>query len=119
MQLHTIPCRNTRVKTWELPEDPETLVVQVTLKPTGLLALAMKALKAKEHKKYSLVGISRVLYESIDGASTVEDLLDHLMKEFKLTFLEARALTLQYLSDLMKRGLVVILPPKETKVVPT
>jgi hypothetical protein len=80
----------------------------------------MKTLKAREFKKYSLVGLSRNMYESVDGKKTVEDLLNRLMKEYKLTFLEARALTLQYLSDLMTRGLVVVLPPgsQPEKVIP-
>lgn len=111
MQLHTIPVRNTHVETWPQEDDPDTLVVQVRLKPRGILALTMKTLKAREFKKYSLVGLSRNMYESVDGKKTVEDLLNRLMEEYKLTFLEARALTLQYLSDLMTRGLVVVLPP--------
>jgi len=110
-QLQTVPCRNIHVRTWQKDDDPETLVVEVKLKPSGLLALAMKALRSKGIKKYGLVGLSRRMYEEVDGKNTVEDLLNGMMANHKLTFLEARALTLQYLSDLMARGLVVILPP--------
>jgi hypothetical protein len=113
MQLHTVPYRNTNVKTWPLEKDPKTLVVEVKLKPGPLLALTMKVLKARNHKKYSLVGLSRTMYEEVDGKNTVEDLINILIREFKLTFLESRALTLKYLSDLMTRGLIVVLPPGE------
>lgn len=107
-QLHTVPVRNGKLKISPLAQDPAVLVVEVELFYRSLLGLVAPLVGARRRKRYELAGLSRELFESLDGRKTVENLIDTLRTEDKLTFLEARALVMQYLKDLMQRGLVVI-----------
>jgi hypothetical protein len=107
-QLQSVPVRNENVQLAPSDKDPEVLVAEVTLKYQGLLALAKALFNARKVKKLALTGLTRDLYEKLDGKTTVEDLIDHLMKAEKLTFFESRALVVEYLKGLMKRGLIVV-----------
>ena len=40
--------------------------------------------------------------------TTIDDLIDYLMSEHKLTFFEARGIILKYTHDLMQRGLIAV-----------
>jgi hypothetical protein len=107
-QLHCVPVRNTSVTVSSSGRAPEGLIVEVRLKYRGLLALAPAIFKSRRVRRYHLTGVSRELYDKLDGHRTLEDLIVELSTEEKLTFLEARALLVRYLEDLMQRGLVVI-----------
>lgn len=107
-QLRCIPVRNSSVTVSSPDHDPDGLIVEVRLTYRGLLSLAPALFKTKRTRRYHLTGLSRELYEKLDGKRTLEDLIDELSAEEKLTFLEARALLVHYLKDLMQRGLVVI-----------
>lgn len=112
-QLHSIPVRNHNINITRSEKDPDILIVQVALRYNGLLKLAKRVFKLRDIRRFELGGLSRVLYEKLDGKIHVEDLILWLQKEEKLTFFEARALMVQYLSDLMRRGLVVVIPDIE------
>lgn len=112
-QLNSIPIRNHNVEIISSEKDPDIMIVQVTLKYSGPLKLAKQFLKLKNFRRFELGGLSRVLYEKLDGKINVEDLILWIQDEEKLTFFEARALMVQYLSDLMRRGLVVVIPDTE------
>ena len=107
-QLHCVPVRNQGVTTVTPENNPGVLVVEVRLRYTGLLALAARLFKTRRVRRYELAGLSRELYEKLDGKRTLEDLVNELAIEDKLTFFEARALMVQYLKDLMQRGLAVV-----------
>ena len=107
-QLHCVPVRNEGVKAYTPDHNPGALIVEVRLRYGGLLNLAAKILKTKRVRRYELAGLSRELYAKLDGKRTLEQLIMELASAEKLTFLEARALLVQYLKDLMQRGLVVI-----------
>ena len=109
-QLHTIPVRNEKLQITVSDRNPEVLVVEVELRYRGLMAGLASFVKARNRKRYELVGLSREFFEALDGKITVEDLIDQLCASDKLTFFESRALVTQYLKDLMQRGLVVIVP---------
>lgn len=106
MQLHSVPIRNEAVQTIESSES--RMIVGVALKYEGLMRPFAKLLSMKSMKKYQLEGLSLELYRGLDGRKTVEDIVDEMMKRFSLSFFEARALTMQYLEMLMRRGLAVV-----------
>ena len=107
-QLHAIPVRNEKLEITPSDRNPDALIVGVALRYRGLLGVVARYVRARERKRYELTGISRELFERLDGKRSVEELIDWLCEQDQLTFLEGRALVLQYLRDLMRRGLVVI-----------
>jgi hypothetical protein len=115
-QLHMIPIRNQKLTIGSASHNADALVVEVQLKYNGLIGVLASAVNARRKRRYELLGISRELFESLDGVQTVEALVDRMVEEEKLTFLESRALTVLYLSDLMKRGLIVMVPASENDV---
>lgn len=107
-QLKSVPVRNVKLNISVAENDPAALLVEVALVYRGLLGVLAPMVGARRTKRYELAGLARELFESLDGKLTVENLIDNLRMQEKLTFLEARALVIQYLKDLMQRGLVVI-----------
>ena len=115
-QLHTVPVRNEKLVLSGSPRNPDTLVVEVELRYRGLVRHVASFVRSRSRKRYELVGLSRELFERLDGTLSVGDLIDELAQRDKLTFLEARALVTQYLKDLMQRGLVVLVPDRGVNV---
>ncbi len=112
-QLHTVPIRNEKAVVMESEQKPGALLVKVQLKYTGLLGPIAAWVNARKAKRYELVGLSREMFEQVDGKTSVEQLMDWLCEEERLTFLEGRALVVHYLRDLMKRGIIVMSGPKD------
>jgi len=115
-QLHTVPVRNEKLVLSGSPRNPDALVVEVELRYRGLVRHVASFVRSRSRKRYELVGLSRELFERLDGTLSVGDLIDELAQRDKLTFLEARALVTQYLKDLMQRGLVVLVPDRGVNV---
>ena len=115
-QLSSIPVKNEGVRT--LPEsERESLVVEVTLQYTGWRRPLSRLLTPRSAKRYRLDGIGLRLFERIDGKKSFEQLIDDFCEEHLLSFFEGRALLMQYIEILMKRGLVVIgVPAAEKRV---
>ena len=112
-QLQSVPIRNRRARIEKSPENPTALAIEVELKYTGLVGLLSRALKPRRTRTYELSGLSRDIFDRIDGKTTIDKLIDHLMAAYKLSFFEARALVLQYTRDLMQRGLIAITGQEE------
>ena len=110
-QLQAIPVRNEKAEVLE--SDETHMVLGVKLNYDGLMLVAATLFRLKQTKKYEIEDLSLELYRSLDGQKTVENLIDSLMASHKLSFFEARALLAQYLSDLMRRGLVAVAIKKE------
>lgn len=108
-QLHTVPVRNAHVGITESEKSSDTILVEVQLRYKGILKPVAEWVNARKKKRYELSGISREIFEHINGKKNVEDLIDWLCEQEKLTFLEGRALVVHYLRDLMQRGLIVVL----------
>lgn len=114
-QLHCVPVRNKKVDI-TYPDDPDgALLIEIDLKYSGILAIAASIFRSRKRKGYYLEGLSKELYEKLDGKRTVEDLVLELAKEEKLGFLESRALIVLYLKSLMEKGLVVIVGDEKTE----
>ncbi len=107
-QLHAVPVQNEKLRVCDSPPDSDSLVVEVELRYRGVLGGIANFVKARRRKRYELAGVSRELFDRLDGKRTVEDLVDWFCEQDRLNFLEGRALVLHYLRDLMKRGLVVV-----------
>ena len=105
-QLASIPMRNPQLKA-SPGETPGSLLIEQKLVYTGIGKILSKSLLVRKQKRYLLDGIGAAIYQGIDGKKTLEQLIDEFADENKLTFFESRALLLEYLRTLMKRGLVV------------
>jgi hypothetical protein len=105
-QLASIPMRNPQLKA-SPGETPGSLLIEQKLVYTGLGKILSKSLLVRKQKRYLLDGLGADVYGRIDGKKTLEQLIDEFADENKLTFFESRALLLEYLRTLMKRGLVV------------
>jgi len=111
-QLNAIPVRNEKLQLCASERHPDGLIVEVELRYSGLQGRLASFVRARNRKRYELIGLSRELFEKLDGTLSVEDLIDWLCEQDQLTFLEGRALILQYLRDLMQRGVAVIVADK-------
>ena len=114
-QLHTVPVRNEHVRIMRSEEKPDVIVAEIKLRYYGLLKILKQLTNARPYRRFELAGLTRELYEKLDGTRTVEDLVDDLAASEKLTFFESRAFVVQYLKNLMERGLIVIVPEDEVK----
>ena len=110
--LHATPVRNASVTV--VSQDADEILLEIQLVYSGWRAALAKAFNARRRKRIALDGIGRDVYESIDGRSTFEQLIDAFASEHCLTFLESRALLAQFISQLMERGLVAISVPRDT-----
>jgi len=113
-QLHAVPVRNEKLRICDSSPGSDVLIAEVQLRYRGLLGSIANLVKARRRKRFELAGVSRELFEKLDGKQIVGDLVDWLCEQDRLTFLEGRALVLHYLSDLMKRGLVVVVADEAT-----
>lgn len=107
-QLMTVPVRNAHVTVERAKKNPDVLFVAVDLRYRGFLKPIANLVRARRRKRFQLVGISRQIFEKIDGERNVASLVEYMRDEHLLPFLEARALISQYLGVLMKKGLIVI-----------
>ncbi len=110
-QLHSVPVKNTKVETAESGDGYRILILK--LEYTGLIKVFARVFKARNEKKYRLEGLGLQLYDMLDGKKNIENLIDMMIEKYKLSFFEARALIIQYLHTLIKRGLVVIAVKEE------
>ena len=112
-QLQAIPVRNQAVEM--LPGGPQDVrIAAVPVKyPNWLAPMARWLGWAGRKRKYELEGLGLAVYERIDGRTTIENLVDWLMAEHRLSFFESRALILHYVHQLMTKALVVVAVRKE------
>ncbi len=106
--MHTVPIRNEKLVVIPSERSREAVVVEVELRYSGPIGLLARWVRARRRKRYELAGLSREMFEMVDGERSVEALIGWLCERDNLTFLEGRALVLQYLRDLMRRGLIVV-----------
>ena len=74
-QLHTVPVRNEKLVLSGSPHNPDALVAEVELRYRGLMRNVASFVKSRNRKRYELVGLSRELFERLDGTLTVADLI--------------------------------------------
>jgi hypothetical protein len=107
-QLQAVPIRNAAVRIRPAPVE-DAAIAEAPLKRSGLSAwFARRMGWSDSHRRYEIDAAGLELWNAIDGARTIESLLDEFRERHKLTFFEARGLVLQYLHLLMARGLIVV-----------
>ncbi len=95
-------------------KNPNEIVVEVTLAYEGFMMKSLhKMIKMHNKKRYILDGIGKIIYESVDGKKTFEQIIDEFAAREKLTFFESRALLGQYFQTLTRRGVIVATLPRE------
>ncbi|NQT93026.1 MAG: hypothetical protein HQ559_09705 [Lentisphaerae bacterium] len=104
-QLASVPFRNPRA-TSSPGDDGETLIVGLELQYRGVARWLGPFLPLRRRRRFRLEGLGRCVYESIDGKKTFAQLIDEFAAEHLLTFFESRALLMEYMRLLARRGLI-------------
>ena len=65
-------------------------------------------MRLRSRRRIQLDAVGWGVYERIDGRTTFERLVERFAEEHKLDFLEARALVMVHIQNLMRAGLVVV-----------
>ena len=111
--LNVVPVHNVGATVFK-GKDPDEIEVEVTLAYEGFMLKGLhKVLKMHNKKRYILDGIGKIIYESVDGEKTFEQIIDDFASREKLTFFESRALLGQYFQTLTRRGVIVATLPLE------
>lgn len=115
------PVRNPGLK-WEKNEEGDfTLFIPMQQRqqaPKGKKrrkGLLSKLAPAPTEKKIQLDRVGSIVWDLCDGERTMEDIVDHLHKEYKLLPSEAEVSLNAYFNQLSKRGLVGFVLPEETR----
>ena len=88
--------------------------VVVTLqgkRPAFLVPPLSWVIRPRLQRRMWLDSVGREVWELCDGERTVESIVDAFARNERLTFHEARISVVQYLKELMKRGLVALSVP--------
>jgi hypothetical protein len=105
-QLEATPIKNEKAVATATEADAVRVRVPQIYPPW--LRSAARALGLRKEKSYELEGVGRAVYDRVDGTSSVENLVDWLAEQHRLSFHESRVLIIEYLQMLMQRGLIVI-----------
>ena len=65
-----------------------------------------------------LDAVGRTMLGYCDGQATVEYVIDRMMKKFKLSFQEARVSVMQFIRQLVQRGVLALVMPREKEPPP-
>jgi hypothetical protein len=104
-QLLCVPIRNVRA---EVTREAERLKITVPLTYPSAVRPLRRLLKLREKKTFELEGVGRAIFEKVDDARTIMEMVDWFADEHALSFHEARALVMGYLRTLTQKGLIVI-----------
>ena len=105
-QLTATPIRNDKA----VARVTETASLRVSVPqsyPAWVRPIA-KTMHLRGEKSYELEGVGRSVFDRVDGETSVENLVDWLAAEHRLSFHESRVLIMKYLQMLMEHGLIVI-----------
>lgn len=89
--------------------------LKIGLKLGRMAKLVNLLYKVRDYRKYLLTDFNCELYRMIrEKPRTVRELIQWLGDREKLSFFEARSLTLDYVANMMRRALIVAeIPPEE------
>lgn len=106
-QLTCLPVRNMNITV--LDQDDQRVAVEVPLKyPWFVFSFVKKVMKLHSTKSIELDAVGSRVFKMMDGKTTVEDIIDDVKDKHLLTFFEARALVLEYIRNLVARGLAAV-----------
>lgn len=94
-------------------EGTDFIRLKVDLQLTGMTRILAKFFPVRNYRRYLLTDFSYRIYKIIsENPIKVIDLIYDLQDLEKLSFFEARNLILQYIGNLMRRGLIAVEVPK-------
>jgi hypothetical protein len=105
-QLTATPIRNE--KAVARVTERATLRVSVPQSYPAWVRPIANTMHLRGEKSYELEGVGRRVFDRVDGETSVENLVDWLAAEHRLSFHESRVLIMKYLQMLMEHGLIVI-----------
>ena len=108
-QLRSIPMKNEAVTVRQRGQAAE---VAVPMQQRAWSRFLGHFLKLSKQKSVELDELGTEIYEMCDGVNTVEDIIDSHQQRWKLSFFESRAMVLQFMKQMMRRNLIVIVAPK-------
>lgn len=109
-QLDSIVCYNKSALIEKQTDD--YIKIRVQLKLTATAKFFSKISRVRDHKIYVLSGFSFELMKQIMSKPIrLNDLITYLRDTQKLSFFEARALVLDFVAMLMRRGIVAVEVP--------
>lgn len=104
-QLASVPVRNPKVTSMPA-DDGDALILEVELHYGRAARWLGWFLPVRRSRRFRLDGLGRSVYEMIDDRKAFEQLIDEFAGEHLLTFFEARALLMEYMRLLARRGLI-------------
>ena len=112
IQLQSIPVVNQAVEVVSGADVPEGCIrLSAPLRRNGLSRWLGRVVTMSKERVIELDRVGKEFFGLCDGEHTVEEIIDHHMERWQLSFYEARALTLQFLYRLMKYEFILILAP--------
>ncbi len=110
--LQSKPMRNPYVK-WERYPSGEVAIF-VKYKKGLMRRILSSFVKLPEYKKIALDKVGSYVWELCDGKHTVGEIADRLVEKYKLRRREAEVALIAYLQQLIKRGLIGLIPPRSS-----
>lgn len=102
------PVRNTAAAVREKGENTVTVVVK-TRKPNYIIPPISWFVPYRPEREITLDAIGSRLWRWCDGQRTVEDVIDLFKDAYDLSFHEARAAVVDYLRQLIQRGILAVM----------
>jgi len=111
--LKAIPQRNRAAKFEELSDG---VLVTVPLARRWWLRPPLTWIFAVSPcRRVQLDSMGAWVLSCCDGRRQIEDVIEQVMKQYKLSFLESRAAVLQFMKMLTERGVVAVVPAQTKK----
>ena len=105
-QLNSVPVRNERAQVTRGADGTAVVTVEVSCPPWMKPFRRWFAIRPTARFRLDATGTD--VYDSIDGRKTFERLVDEFAAKHDLTFHESRAMMMNYVQMLMKRGLIAV-----------
>jgi hypothetical protein len=110
--LRAIPVHNDAARIEYLQEKHSARISVPAVKPKWMVAPVTWFVRFRSRKEYDLDCIGLFVWDRCTGSSTVEQIIDVFAKQYVLTFHESRVAVTEYITLLIKRGILAIMIQK-------
>jgi len=110
--LRAIPVPNDAARIEYLQEKHSARISVPAVKPKWMVAPVTWFVRFRSRKEYELDGTGLFVWEWCTGTRTVEQIIDVFAKQHALTFHESRVAVTEYITLLIKRGILAIMIQK-------
>ncbi len=111
--LAAVPVPNQAVSTSRSASTRQLLVTVPLRKPKLLVPPLSWILPFRQQRKIELDKLGEEVYRACDGRKSTADIVEDFARRHDLKFHEARIPVMQFLRDLMRRGVVVLQGPRK------